>query len=153
MRKFDLLMRKCNFSFHFSSHLKTHIMKKLFLSLWVTCGLLVVNAQTDSLQQYTGKFKFPEGSPVIEITVVLEDGILNANSAIGNSELRKTDTRDVFDIVAYSGTATFSRTDEGKIKTMRVQVQDIDMEGVKEPGGSVQYFPHRGLSYLLSDRY
>jgi hypothetical protein len=109
-------------------------MKKLVLSLVVCFGFLAVNAQTDSLQQYTGKYKFPDGSAVSEINVTLENGVLSATSAIGNAQLKKTDTKDVFDIVEYSGTATFKRGDDGKVKTMRVQVQDIDMEGTKQEG-------------------
>src|SRR5689334_6875908 len=109
-------------------------MKKIFLGFFLMLTLSVVNAQTDSLQQYTGKYKFPDGSPVTEITVVLENGTLTGSSPMGSSEFRITDTKDVFDIVAYSGTATFRRGDDGKIKTMRVQVQDIDMEGAREGG-------------------
>ena len=43
-------------------------MKKILLSLFVTVSFLAVSAQTDSLQQYTGKFKFPDGSPVTILT-------------------------------------------------------------------------------------
>lgn len=93
-----------------------------------------INAQTDSLQEYTGKYKFPDGSPVTEIGVVIESGTLTATSVMGNSELRKTDNKDVYEIVAYGGMATFKRGDDGKVKTMRVQVQDVDMEGVKQEG-------------------
>lgn len=114
-------------------------MKKLFLSLVIVFGFLAVNAQTDSLDQYTGKFKFPDGSPVSEIGVIIEGGVLTATSAMGNSELKKTDAKDVFDIVAYSGTATFKRGEDGKIKTMRVQVQDIDMEGTRQEGSVPGY--------------
>ncbi len=96
-----------------------------------------INAQTDSLQEYTGKYKFPDGSPVTEIGVVVESGLLTATSVMGNSELRKTDTKDVFEVVAYAGTATFTRSDDGKIKTLRIQVQDIDMEGTKEGGWAI----------------
>ena len=120
-------------------------MKKIFFSLLVLLTFSSLNAQSDStLQEYTGKFKYPDGSPVTEIIVVIENGILSANSALGNSELKKTDTKDVFDIVSYSGVATFKRNTEGKITSLRVQVQDVDMEGEKTaPGGFVQgnFFP------------
>ena len=110
-------------------------MKKILFSLLVLLAVSSVNAQTDStLQEYTGKFKFQDGSPVTEINIVIENGILSANSAIGNSELKKTDTKDVFDIVSYSGVATLKRNAEGKITSLRVQVQDIDMEGAKSDG-------------------
>lgn len=107
-------------------------MQKLFLFFLLVVLATTAFSQTDSLEQYTGKYKFPDGSPVTEIGVVLENGVLTATSVMGNSELRKTDNKDVFEIVAYSGTATFRRGDDGKIKTLRVQVQDVDMEGAKE---------------------
>ena len=51
-------------------------MRKFFLLLLTITSFTILNAQqtlpTDSLQEYTGKYKFPEGSVVTEITVVLE---------------------------------------------------------------------------------
>jgi hypothetical protein len=108
-------------------------MKKLFLSLIVLAGFLTVNAQTDSLQQYTGKYKFPDGSPVTEITVTLDSTTLTANSAMGSSELKRTEG-DVFEVVAYGGIATFKRNAENKISGVQVQVGDINMEGTKTEG-------------------
>ena len=115
-------------------------MKKLFLSLLVLISFSAVNAQTDSLQEYTGKYKFPEGSPVTEIGVVMENGVLTATSAMGNSELKKTDTKDVYEVVAYGGTATFKRNPEGKIVTLLIQVQDVTMEGTKSEGIYLERF-------------
>ena len=89
------------------------------------------NAQVDSLQEYTGKYNFPEGSPVTEIGVIVESGVLTATSVMGNSELKKSDTKDVFELVAYSGLASFKRNEDGKIIGLFIQVQDINMEGTK----------------------
>ncbi len=108
-------------------------MKKMLLSLFVLCAVITVNAQTDSLQQYTGKYKFPDGSPVTEITVALDNGLLMASSAMGTTELKLTSTVDVFEIAAYGGTATFRRK-EGKISGVQVTVGDINMEGEKTEG-------------------
>ena len=108
-------------------------MKKLLLACSLLLSAAITQAQTDTtLQEFTGKYKFPDGSPVTEINIVIENGVLTASTAMGNSELKKTDNKDVFDIVAYSGTATFKRSDDGKIRNLRIQVQDIDMEGVRE---------------------
>ena len=107
-------------------------MKQFFFACMIVMSSLVSQAQTDSLSDYTGKYKFPDGSPVTEIGVVIENGILTATSVMGNTELRKTDNKDVFEIVAYGGTATFKRAEDGKVKMMRVQVQDVDMEGTKQ---------------------
>ena len=108
-------------------------MKKLILSLIVLTAFLTGNAQTDSLQQYAGKYKFPDGSPVTEITVTLDAGVLTANSAMGSSELKKTEG-DIFEIVAYGGLATFKRNTESKISGVLIQVGDINMEGTKTEG-------------------
>lgn len=108
-------------------------MKKLLLSFFVLFSFVVVNAQTDSLQQFTGKYKFPDGSPVTEITVALDNGLLMASSAMGITELKLTSTVDVFEIAAYGGTATFRRK-EGKISGVQVTVGDINMEGEKTEG-------------------
>mgnify|MGYP001576080853 CR=1 FL=1 len=94
---------------------------------------MAVNAQTDSLLQYAGTYKFPDGSPVTEITVTLDSSGLTANSAMGSSELKKTEG-DVFEIVAYGGTATFKRNGENKISAVQILVGDINMEGTKTEG-------------------
>jgi Domain of unknown function (DUF3471) len=107
-------------------------MQKLLLATFFLFGCLFAQAQTDStLTQYTGKYTFTDGSPVKEISVAVEDGKLMATSAMGNSALNKTDVKDVFEVAAYGGTATFKRNDEGKITGVTVQVQDMTMEGTK----------------------
>ncbi len=108
-------------------------MKYLFLSLMAMISFLTVNAQTDSLRQYAGTYKFPDGSPVTEITVTLDSSGLTANSAMGSSELKKTEG-DVFEIVAYGGTASFKRNGENKISGVQILVGDINMEGTKTEG-------------------
>ena len=114
-------------------------MKKILMLVFVVCAFSLVNGQNtktvaiDSLTEYTGKYKFPDGNPVTEINVTLENGVLNAVSAIGSSELKRREG-DIFDIVAYGGTATFKRNGEGKISKVRVEVPDLDMEGEKTEG-------------------
>lgn len=115
-------------------------MKKVFLSLLLVACSLLMHAQTDSLEQYIGKYKFPDGSPVTEIGISVENGTLMAASAMGNSEFRKTDTKDVFEVVAYAGTATFRRNDQNKVVGVLIQVQDISMEGSKSDSGVFIYF-------------
>lgn len=115
-------------------------MKQLFFVCMIVMTSLVSQAQTDSLSDYTGKYKFPDGSPVSEIGVIVENGILTATSVMGNSELRKTDNKDVFEIVAYGGTATFKRAEDGKVKMLRVQVQDVDMEGTRQESAAFLQF-------------
>ncbi|HKZ65899.1 MAG TPA: DUF3471 domain-containing protein, partial [Chitinophagaceae bacterium] len=107
--------------------------------LFAITGFTVLNAQqtlsADSLQEYTGKYKFPEGSAVTEITVALENGVLYASSAQGNSELKKIE-KDIFEVVAYSGKATFKRDDQAKLKGVTIEIEDLVLEGTKEESSS-----------------
>jgi mannitol-specific phosphotransferase system IIBC component len=116
-------------------------MKKLLLSLLVVISFSAANAQQDSaLQKYTGKYKFPDGSPVTEINFTVENGVLMGSSAMGSSEFKKTDTEHVFEIVAYGGTATFKKNGDGKITNVQILVGDINMEGTKsESAPGFQY--------------
>ena len=84
-------------------------MKKVFFSLLVMVGFVTANAQTDSLQQYTGKYTFPDGSPA-----------------------------DVYEVVAFGGTATFKRK-EGKVTGVQILVGDVNIEGTKSESGA--YIP------------
>lgn len=113
-------------------------MKKIFLSLFLVFGFISVNAQTDSLQQYTGKYKFPDGSPVAEITVTVENGLLMASSAMGTTEFKPTSTPDVFEVVAYGGTATFKKKEE-KVTGVQISVGDVNIEGEKTEGILIYY--------------
>lgn len=108
-------------------------MKKILLVVTVLfISAISAHAQTDTLlQQYTGKYVFPDGSPVKEIGVVIQEGVLTATSVMGNSELRKTENKDVFEIVAFAGTATFKRNEAAKVNGLQIQVQDVNMEGTK----------------------
>lgn len=106
-------------------------MRKIFLLLISFCTFSFLHAQTDSLQQYTGKFIFPEGSPVLEIEVIIDNGLLTATSAMGNSELKNVG-KDVFEIVSFGGVATFVRDSTQKITLLHIEVQDVIMDGTKE---------------------
>ena len=84
-------------------------MKKIFFCLLISFAATHLCAQDtpvppalpktpskDSVQlnDYTARYKFPDGSPVSEITIVIENGTLIAQTAMGNSEFKKTETRD-----------------------------------------------------------
>ncbi len=108
-------------------------MKKLLFLLVMAAGAVTIHAQQtpqDSLQQYMGKYRFPDGSVVTEITVTIENGVLYANSVMGNSELRKVE-KDMFEIVAYQGSAEFKRNTEGKVSGVQIIVGDITLDGTK----------------------
>jgi hypothetical protein len=112
-------------------------MKKILLTVFALFSIILVNAQSapakDSLDAYLGKYKFPEGSAVTEIGVVIEEGSLIATSAMGNSALKKMEG-DVFEVVAYSGVATFKRNEGGKVIGVKIEVGDMILEGTKTEG-------------------
>lgn len=107
-------------------------MKKILLLLLVSGFFISAEAQADSLQQYVGKYKFPEGSVVTEVDVTVDaNGILMISSAMGSSELKKTGEKDVFELVAYNGLTTFKRSTEGKVNAIKIEVNDLILEGPK----------------------
>lgn len=118
-------------------------MKKYLLIIFAVSMTFAVSAQgasaEDTLKQYTGKYKFPEGSEVTEVTITLDSGHLVASSAQGSSELRLT-SGDVFEVVAYGGTATFKRNDKNKVIGVRLVVESLDIEGVKDESAIARYY-------------
>jgi hypothetical protein len=62
---------------------------------------------------------------------------------MGNSELRKTETKDVFEIVSFAGTATFKRNADGKVNGLQIQVEDVNMEGTKTEEGNGYFLRKR----------
>ncbi len=108
-------------------------MRKLFLLLFAMTCFAAVQAQTpaiDSLKEYTGKYKFPEGNPVPEVTISIQNGMLFGSSAQGSSELKRIE-KDIFEVVAYSGIATFKRNEQAKVNGIKIEVEDTIMEGTK----------------------
>jgi hypothetical protein len=98
----------------------------------LSAGITASFAQTDTtLQQYTGRYKFAEGGPVAEVTVVLDNGALSMNSSVGTSALQKQ-ADDVFTIVQFQGTATFRRNEAGKIIGVSISAMGYSLEGKKE---------------------
>jgi hypothetical protein len=109
-------------------------MKKLLLLLMALSGTFILSAQqapkSDSLTEYIGKYKFPEGSEVTEIRIVVENGVLWAKSDKGDSELRRIE-KDSFEVVTYTGTATFRRDEKGRVNGLHIAVGDLIMDGTR----------------------
>lgn len=125
-------------------------MKKFILSVLVLVSFVAVNAQQDTtLQKYIGKYKFPDGSPVTEINVTIENGVLTAASAMGSTELKKTETEHVFEVVVYSGLATFKKNTEGKINGVQIVVGDMTLEGTRVESSSqmIKQEIHRSIIF------
>jgi hypothetical protein len=114
-------------------------MKKItFLLSFCLLSFISVKAQdttklatTDSLHAYEGKYKFAEGSPVTEVTVVLVEGKLMLKSKMGNAGLEKETGLDQFAIPSYQGTASFYRNEAKKISGIHIDVMGRTLEGEK----------------------
>jgi len=121
-------------------------MKKPFLFLFAIAAFMTVGAQqnpeTDSLKEYTGKYKFPEGSVVTEVNITIENGVLFAGSAMGSSELKRIE-KDLFEVVTYAGKAIFKRNEEAKLIGVRIEVEDLILEGTKEVNSIQPITPER----------
>ena len=111
-----------------------------FLLFFVALGSCFIlsaqqTPQTDSLKEYTGKYKFPEGSEVTEIKVGIENNILWTYSDKGSSELKRIE-KDMFEVVQYTGTATFERDENGKVIGLHIEVGNLIMDGKKSDEAS-----------------
>jgi hypothetical protein len=107
-------------------------MQKLIVTASFLIMVVVGFAQQDSLQQYVGKYKFPDGSVVTEVTVVVENGGLMMNSSAGSSALTKDAGEDAFIIVAFQGVAQFKRDANKKIVGVSINAMGYQLEGTKE---------------------
>lgn len=112
-------------------------MKKWLLFCCLSGCLVTVSqaqqnpASKDStLQQYVGKYKFPDGSVVAEVTVAVEDGALTMTSSAGTSALEKK-SDDVYVIVQFQGTAKFNRNADKKITGVSIEAMGYQLEGTK----------------------
>lgn len=108
-------------------------MKKLFLFFSFFAIIATINAQ-DSLQQYTGKYVFPDGAPVPEVEVTLTDSALAMGSVAGNSALTALGI-DSFLIVEFSGTAVFKRAEDNKVNAVHIEAAGYVLDGKKQETG------------------
>jgi hypothetical protein len=102
-------------------------MKKIFLMAVILMGVFAsVNAQTSNLKDYLGKYVFPEGSPVTEVTLTVEDTVLTINSAMGATALEKKGV-DTFYLAAYDAPIIFKRGAGNSVETLTIIVQGMEL--------------------------
>lgn len=109
-------------------------MKKIFsafIALFIFCA---ANAQTDTLQQYTGTYVFPDGSVVPTVDVAVSEGALTMNSAAGTSPLTQLGV-DSFQLVQFSGTAVFKRGEDKSINAVHIEAMGYILDGAKQKNG------------------
>ncbi len=101
------------------------------ICLFIFCFGAASFAQTDTLQQYAGKYKFPEGSVVAEVEVMYKDGALTMTSSAGSSVLR-FEKDDQFTIVSFDGIAVFTRNAQRKVAGIHIEAMGYLLDGTKD---------------------
>ena len=106
-------------------------MKKILLMAVILVGVFATaNAQTSNLKDYLGKYVFPEGSPVTEVTLTIEDTVLTINSAMGATALEKKGV-DTFYLAAYDAPIIFKRGANNEVETLTIIVQGMELTATK----------------------
>lgn len=113
-------------------------MKKMLLFFFLSVGMVLMAqaqqappAKDSTLQHYVGKYKFPDGSVVAEVTVALVDGALEMSSSAGTSALEKQEAEDLYTIVQFQGTAKFVRDANKKVIGVSINAMGYLLEGTK----------------------
>jgi len=124
-------------------------MKKIILMAVILMGVFAsVNAQTSNLKDYLGKYVFPEGSPVTEVTLTIEDTVLTINSAMGATALEKKGV-DTFYLAAYDAPIIFKRGSNNSVETLTIIVQGMELTAQKSVTSSAS--PNGG-SYAMKEQ-
>ncbi len=98
-----------------------------------TVAFVYAQDKDSTLQDFVGKYKFPDGSIVPEVTVSVEGAALVMGSSIGNSALVKIG-EDLFSITAYDGSAQFKRDANRKVIGVSINAGGYALEGTKSDG-------------------
>ena len=106
-------------------------MKKILFMAVILVGVMATaNAQTSPLKDYLGKYVFPEGSPVTEVTITAEDTVLTASSAMGSYALEKKGV-DTFYLAAFDAPVIFKRGADNSVETVTIIVQGMELTASK----------------------
>lgn len=124
-------------------------MKKILLMAVILVGVFAsVNAQTSNLKDYLGKYVFPEGSPVTEVTITAEDTVLTINSAMGSTPLEKKGV-DTFYLAAYDAPIIFKRGADNAVETLTIIVQGMELTAKREAASSAS---PNGSAYAMKEQ-
>ena len=105
-------------------------MKKILLFSTLLLGVFItIQAQDTTLTQFTGKFKFAEGSPVQEVVINADNGTLVATSAMGSFVLQKTG-EDQFLIADFQAPVVYKRDSNRKVIGLTISVSGMVLEAV-----------------------
>lgn len=108
-------------------------MKKfcLLFSFIIITKLALAQTPADSLQEYTGIYKFPPGSEIVSLEITIVNGGLFGNTNMGSGSLVRVN-KDTFSIPEHNGTAYFSRNAEKKVVRIHLEVGELILDGDKE---------------------
>ena len=131
-------------------------MRKITVSILALLFIIVANAQTDPKppkEDFVGKYVFPEGSVVPDVTVTLSGDALTMSSTAGTSALTELG-RDSFTIVEYSGIAVFKRGDDKKVNGVHIEAMGYVLDGQKQSSGAwaVTFYLRPNRELLLAKK-
>lgn len=109
------------------------------LSIFASLFIIAANAQTEPapkppLEDFVGKYVFPEGSVVPDVDVAISGSALTMSSAAGSSSLVELGV-DSFQIVEFSGIAVFKRGEDKKVNAVHIEAGGYVLDGQKKSGG------------------
>jgi len=107
--------------------------------------MTAVNAQSNPLKEYLGKYVFAAGSPIAEAMVEVEDTTLKVSSPMGSFTLEKKGA-DTFYLAAYDAFVIFKRAANKNVESVSISVQGMELVGTKEgstpTAGNKEEFQH-----------
>jgi len=105
------------------------------------------------LEDFVGKYVFPEGSVVPEVDVALSGSALSMTSVAGSSALVELGV-DSFQIVEFSGFAVFKRGEDKKVNAVHIEAGGYVLDGQKKSGGAwmFTYYYRPGKELLLTKK-
>ena len=106
--------------------------KQILVFIILVISSTFIIAQDSTLNDYTGKYKFPTGSMIPEVEITLNDNTLTINASIGSATLEKV-SRDTFLIPSYGNAMVFFyRNAENKVNAIKIDTGNDVLEGKKE---------------------
>lgn len=126
-------------------------MKKLFLSLFIIIAAFSLYAQEapkPPKEDYIGRYVFPDGSVVPDVTVSLSGDALTMSSSAGTSALTELG-RDSFSIVEFQGFAAFKRGEDKKVNAVHIEAGGYVLDGQKQNNGAWAFRYYRKSEMLI----
>ncbi len=91
---------------------------------------IVALADSIDLNEYVGKFKLAEGSPVESVSFVIKEGKLVGIAGEYPETILAVKIKDKFEDSGMGGVFTFTRTD-GKVDKVKIEVQGFELIGTR----------------------